>query len=168
MSDGKKGGMPLGLARLVVVPAALVILVLVIVGFAYDTPTDYFRNPFYWVGFAFFFTLAWILVMNLQSKLLPRVGAIIFIASIFTGVLVSNTYEDALVFVSGFIGMFVGIGVRGGILIATQARWHFCNECGESTWFAKRGGSWVCRKHGHALNQGSEGIAKHASGSPVP
>ena len=142
----------LTIVRFLVVPAAVVGLVLVTVGYLYKMPSEYLQSQFFWFGFIFYFLDSWFLLMNLKSKPTSRVGALIFLGSGFFGIALSDNYPDALPFVSGFVGLFVGIALRASIGISTRARWRYCPQCGESTWFVKKEGNWVCRKPEHQNN----------------
>ena len=139
----------MGVIRLLVFPAAIIVLGLVIVGFVYETPSSYFKNRFFWSGFIFYFADAWFLLMNPRSKLASRLGIFIFVGSGLLSVNLSYTYPDALPFVWGFMGLLAAIAIRGSVGIARRARWRYCPQCGESTWFVRKNGEWVCRKPEH-------------------
>ncbi|GEM_PF-4000461 len=136
--------------RLLAVPGIFAVLALVILGYALETPAGWFYSPFFWAGFTFFFFVAWFLIMNTKLKGGGRIGGLVFMIAGGTAVGLSDKYPDALIFAWGFLGLFIGIGLKGGIVVSTQMRWRYCPECGKKNWFSKTSKGWVCPK-GHPM-----------------
>lgn len=152
-------------ARFLAVPGIFALLALVTLAYALKTPADWFYSPFFWTGFAFFFFVAWFLIMNTKIKGGAKIGGVVLLYAMATGVSLSDKYPDAFIFVSGFLGLFVGMFLKGAIVISAQTRWRYCPECGKKNWFSQTDHGWVCPK-GHAMPTTESGVAAE-SGSVI-
>ncbi len=133
---------------LIILPA----LALIVFGELSITPKGYFSSPWYWVGGSLFtFIGAFLYGTPKESSKLPRYGGIAFILILSAALGLSQRYPDALAFGFGFVGLFVGLFLRGFYVGFIQSRWAYCPGCNRKVWQTRKKGRWYCEKQGHEV-----------------
>ena len=119
------------------------------------TPRAYFGNSIYWLSVFWFSVVGAILIGNTnRTSRVPRFASIGLTLLIAFLVLQPPTAQWASMILYGFVGIFIGFGVRIGSFLYVETKWMYCDYCKRDYWHMKRNGVWECQRATHSVLHG--------------